>query len=345
MSRAGVLRTFLSVFVFSFLNIANAAKTDVVVLINGDRVTGEVKSLEFGVLSYSTDSMGTVKIDWEDVISLTTEQTLQVEIDSGTRYFGSLYQPNAPGLISVGRSEENIQELSHDSVVRMTQIGVDETFLERVDGDFSIGFDADKGSQVAKTDLTANFNYRTRKYLVGVNANFSLTDQPGADTTQRANIGTNYRRFRSNRWFNEWYANAEKNDQLGLDGRLTAGGALGRYVVQTNRDHLSWLAGVQATKENPADDEASDINGEFRLSMQYLHRAHEPDTNFLWTVDFFPRIDNVSSIRAESDLTFRKEFIKDLFFDITLYYSYITEVPLGAERDDYGVVTSVGYKF
>jgi hypothetical protein len=40
--------------------LAQAAKTDVVTLINGDDVTGEVKSLEFSELRYSTDSMGTV---------------------------------------------------------------------------------------------------------------------------------------------------------------------------------------------------------------------------------------------------------------------------------------------
>ena len=42
-------------------------KTDVVILKNGDHVSGEIKSLERGKLSLSTDSMGTVKIEWEDV--------------------------------------------------------------------------------------------------------------------------------------------------------------------------------------------------------------------------------------------------------------------------------------
>ena len=34
---------------------AYAEKTDVVVLINGNAVTGEIKSLDFGSLRYSTD--------------------------------------------------------------------------------------------------------------------------------------------------------------------------------------------------------------------------------------------------------------------------------------------------
>ena len=53
-------------------------------------ITCEIKTLEFGALKYSTDSMGTVSIDWEDIVSITTQQTLQVEVSDGTRYFGRL---------------------------------------------------------------------------------------------------------------------------------------------------------------------------------------------------------------------------------------------------------------
>ena len=59
-------------------------KTDVVVLINGDAVTAEIKSLAFSDLRYSTDSMGTVDIEWEDIVSLTSNQSLQIETATGT---------------------------------------------------------------------------------------------------------------------------------------------------------------------------------------------------------------------------------------------------------------------
>ena len=42
-------------------------KTDVVILKNGDRVTGEIKSLDRGKMSLSTDHMGTIQIEWEEV--------------------------------------------------------------------------------------------------------------------------------------------------------------------------------------------------------------------------------------------------------------------------------------
>lgn len=39
------------------------AKTDIVSLANGDRVTGEIKLIEHGKLRISTDSMGDVLIE------------------------------------------------------------------------------------------------------------------------------------------------------------------------------------------------------------------------------------------------------------------------------------------
>ena len=69
---------------------ALAARTDTVLLINGNTITGEVETYDFGKLEYSTDSMGTVNIDWEDIVTITSNRSLQVEVVDGTRYFGHL---------------------------------------------------------------------------------------------------------------------------------------------------------------------------------------------------------------------------------------------------------------
>lgn len=44
-------------------------KTDRAVFLNGDVLTGEIKSLDRGKLRYSTNAMGTVSIEWDDLES------------------------------------------------------------------------------------------------------------------------------------------------------------------------------------------------------------------------------------------------------------------------------------
>ena len=58
---------------------ALAAKTDVVTLKNGDRITGEVKRLDRGRLRYSTDDMGTIYIGIRHDDDLFVAQIVYVE--------------------------------------------------------------------------------------------------------------------------------------------------------------------------------------------------------------------------------------------------------------------------
>ena len=46
-------------------------KTDVIILKNGDRVTGEIRKLERGKLRLSTDHMSDILIEWEGIKHIT----------------------------------------------------------------------------------------------------------------------------------------------------------------------------------------------------------------------------------------------------------------------------------
>ena len=323
---------------------AEAAKTDVVVLINGDAVTGEIKSLDFGELRYSTDSMGTVSIEWEEVVSLQSDQSLQVEVASGTRYFGGLFGAGADGRVGVGRGE-NIQEIDLSQIVRITPIETNEKIWQRFEGSVKFGFNSDKASQVTIGNLSANVRYRARTYLLGLDLVSSVTDQPGAETTQNQSLKLNYQRFRNNRWFTDWFTSAESNDEQGVDRRLSVGGGLGKYLVQSNKNQLSLLVGLVATRESLIGTEPDTTNAEANFSVKYLHRSLEPSSDMTFTTDVFPQLQDFSSFRSNSNLSLRREIIEDLFFDLSFYYTYLSEPPEGAEKDDYGVVTSIGYSF
>jgi putative salt-induced outer membrane protein YdiY len=321
-----------------------AAKTDIVVLINGNAVTGEVKSLEFGSLRYSTDSMGTVSIDWEDIVSVTSQQDLQIELADGTRYFGKLFSPDDRHFVRIKTASEEVI-IESSQVVRITPIETSEKFLERLDGSFSFGIQTTKSTEVTTSNLAADVSYRTRKYLFGTRLNSSVTDQPSEPTTARQSVGLNYQRFRPNRWFTDWFTTWEKNDALEIVGRTAVGAALGRYIVQTNKSQLSLAVGAQGARTNKLGEEESDIEGEGRIEIRYLRRNLAPESSFRFTTTMFPLLDDFSSYRAESDLSLRREVFEDLFLELSVGYSYISEPTGGAEKSDYTATTSIGYSF
>ena len=62
-----------SFFVLFSAQLYSHSKVDNIRLANGNDITGEIKRLIRGKLSNGTDSMGTVDIEWEDVIALEQE--------------------------------------------------------------------------------------------------------------------------------------------------------------------------------------------------------------------------------------------------------------------------------
>jgi small nuclear ribonucleoprotein (snRNP)-like protein len=315
-----------SLLLFAAPAVAIAAKTDAVLLVNGNTITGEIKSLDFGALRYSTDSMGTVSIDWEDIVSITTKQTLQVEISDGTRYFGTLDSAEDRFQIKVRTSIGEV-DLHTSQIVRMVAIDAEESFWERLDGSFALGFDAEKSSDVTTLRTTADVAYRTRAYLVGLQATLNNTTQAEDETRNRTNIRGNYQRFRGNRWFTDWFSGWERHDELGIQSRVSVGAALGRYLVQTNRNQLSLTGGLNVTHTEFTGDDPATETAEGRIQVRYLHRNLDPEANITFTTNIFPLLEDLGEYRAESELIFRREFVEDLFFDVTLSHSYTTNPP------------------
>jgi len=66
-------------------------KTDVLVMKNGDRLTGEIKGLDQGVLYVSFDYiLGTSSVQWSKVAHLESKQLFIVKTADGSVYTGTL---------------------------------------------------------------------------------------------------------------------------------------------------------------------------------------------------------------------------------------------------------------
>src|SRR5579872_3867019 len=69
---------------------AFAQKVDVVTLKNGDHLTCEIKKLDQGRLTVSTDALDKVVVYWQDVGAVTSPREFEVTLASGDKYYGAL---------------------------------------------------------------------------------------------------------------------------------------------------------------------------------------------------------------------------------------------------------------
>jgi len=318
-------------------------KTDVIYLQNGDRITAEIKRLDRGRVEASTDGMGTVFIEWDDIARVDSPMVFQVELQSGKRLDGTL-GAGGDGTLLV-RTGDDGQSVAMAQVVRIDPLKTTESRLHRWDGSVSAGFDTTKAARTTSLTASADARYRGENYLVNLDAGLYSYSQDDAPDSTWASATALYRRLLAERWFWALFGSAERNDELGLDLRIQGGGGAGRFLVQDGRSLWSAMAGLAASREKPTDESASSELAAM-LGTTYEYFVYDsPKTTFKFELAAFPYLTESGRVRASLDTGLRRELVEDLFFDLSFYGQYDSDPPDSGEDTDYGLVTSLGYSF
>lgn len=325
---------------------AAAPKTDVIVFQNGDRLTGEIKGLEHGRLELKTDNLGTVYIEWDKIATVETGQYVEVQTSSGARRFGRIPQAPTPGSIDlVGGDGAAQQPVAMADVVRVAPIEQG-SLAKRLDGYVTVGLNYTKADNQTEFNLSGGLSSRDEVREWSLDGMMTVNAQSTADTTSMYDVTLGNRRFLENRWFGQFFATVQGNEELGLNIREVLGAGVGRYVMQDSHSEWAVVAGLAGTHEN-FESESSRNSLEALLATEYsLFRYDTPKRDLNMGLAVFPSLTDAGRVRAEADIDSRYELVKDLFFDVSLYASYDSEAdPAAPSNYDYGIVTSLGYSF
>jgi hypothetical protein len=325
---------------------AAAPKTDVIVLVNGDRITGEIKGLEYNQLKVSTDHMGTVYIEWDKIARVQTDQFLLLERGDGSRYYGQLAAPDQDAQLAVRRTADGKAEpVAMSTVVRAQPIeGGD--FIDRLDGYVSAGFDLSQSGDNTTFNFAGGLSSRSRVREWSLDGTADLTDD-SARRTERYDLSGVNRRLLQGQNFYQGQLSFTRNTELDLNLRSQFGGGLGRYFVRSNSMEWRAGAGLAYTHENYQSEGAFD-SIELVLATDFsVFRYDFPETDIGGSLALYPSLTKSGRYRAEGDVHAAYEFVDDLYFELRMYGSYDSEPPgeVDAPSGDYGVVTSLGYKF
>src|SRR5215469_2831831 len=87
-----IIRAVAFASILSFAGpLAARQSTDVIIMSNGDRLTGTIKRLEAGVLYFGFDyADGDLSIDWSKVVRVESKQLFIVKTQDGSVFVGNL---------------------------------------------------------------------------------------------------------------------------------------------------------------------------------------------------------------------------------------------------------------
>jgi hypothetical protein len=334
-----ILTIFL-ILIFSVITFAQ--KEDIVIMQNGDNITGEIKRLELGILLFKTDDMETIRIKWDKIKSLQTKNIYEIELQDGRVYYGSI-EPGEidDALIIKGVTAEN--QLFIPFIVKITRIK--ETFWEILDGYVKLGASFTKASGVGQFNFGFSGNYRTKIFYSELIANSVITTTNKEQTSRKQDIFFTYRRFLEKKWFWAATAGAEENTELGIQLRTSVGGGAGRYFLKTNIHWLYGLAGLTLNREWFIDSTEARNNIEGLITSQYILFIYDhPKVSLQTTLNIFPSVTNFGRVRSNLDVSLDWEIFLDFYWVFAFYFNYDNKPTSNASQTDYRFETSFKYE-
>lgn len=319
-------------------------RTDLLFLPNGDVITGEIKKLEFGALTYKTDDLGTMTVKWTEVGKLKSTDYFEFILGSGIRIFGSIDTTSEFRIIRI-LSEEDTFDIKLLDIIEITPIKG--KFLARIDGSVDLGYNFTKGSEVTKFTFTGRVDYRGEQVLSYINIFSDITVQPERDDTRKQDATYSFKYIFSGDLFGNIFIGASQNTELGLESRIFSGIGIGKDFVHNNFHQFLAQIGIMGNRENATEGASSTNNLEAYGVVQYrVFRKNIPKVDLNTTFIAIPSFTVKNRWRLEYDIKAKFELISDFYFSLSFYYQYDNKPPNSkAASFDYGITTSIGYSF
>jgi len=326
-----------------------ALKTDVVVLVNGDRLTGDIKGVSHGKLDFSTNDAGRLSIEWEKVVRVTSIHSFELEDRSGWRYRGWLPQSQEDGRLVV--SGQRTDTLRLTDVVLVNQLG-DNLFL-RTKAYLDLGFTFAKANLATTLSIDGEVAYRGPKLGALFSFESYVQGQEASPTTSRNTATAQLQRFLPKRWSVDVFGKYEQNDELNLLGRASLGAGATRMVKQSNRAELSWSAGLVGTKEHfslvdtvaSADTTRSNLEGLLGLTWS-VFKFDSPKLDFSTSLMTHPSLSDLGRVRTDFSLRLKYELVKDFFVGLSFSDNFDSRPPdPNATRNDFVTSFTIGWSY
>jgi len=313
-------------------------KTDVIVLDNGDRITGEIASMTRGKVDFKTDDIGRIAVEWLQVAQVTSDHVYDVELSSGATYLGPLLPPPGKKQIAVG---PNVVPLAE--VVAITPI--DDEFWSRVRAYLDLGFTLAKSNNATTLSSDGEFAYRGERFGSSLSFDTYLQDDKNSVAVSRSSV-----EISGSYYFVPWklnlFASADQNDELALDLRLSLGADASYAAVRNSFMELWVSAGIAGAHEQYVGTSPNLSAAAYFDATWQAFRYSTPKLDSTVEVSVLPVLTDLGRVRGTTTVRFKYEVLKDFNVGLNFSFSFDTRPPdPSASKTDYFTSLTVGWSY
>lgn len=332
---------FLKLFVLGFLSCAVAAHADLLVMDNGDRITGRLDSITGGKAIFDTPYAGRIWVEIANIRTLETEEAYAVRM--GDRMIEGTFAGEGDLQQLIGADQAAI--VNWTGVRSATQSR--NAFTRFTAGwgshlDLALSL-ADGNSSTEAFNVLLEVDYQDELNAHLVTALLAREEGEGLLTRDQLDIDYGYKRFLTERWYGAGNAEYFQDTLKDIDSRITLGIGVGVQFIDNSIQNLSSDIGISAVREDIGGD--SDVEPALRLGVDYQRFV------LAKTIELFHRQSILQLLGDEKNQVFssstgiRYAYNERIDTNFRIDLAYESDPPPGNERTDTTYSLGVGIKF
>jgi len=325
----------------------SVATADVVVLKNGDRVTGTIVTLADGKLRVKTDLMGEVTMDLANVQTFSTDEPITLLFKDGTVVHQKIASAEA-GKVAV--QPGGLIQPQPLALADLAAVNPPEKPKVTWEGHLTAGATFTGGNSLTQTEsLDANLIRRTEEDRITVNGYYlyaQARDSNGMDevTANKWFAGARYDYFLSKKWFMFANANYMRDQVADLEARAVGGLGAGYQWIESKPMNFNTdlgLGGMHEAYTNPSRTDNTIVG---QVSYHF-DKSLFSSLTFLHDLTFLPDLGGPSNFKVRTSAEMRAALSKALFASFKVFLDYDSQPAAGRERTDTEYILGVGVNF
>jgi putative salt-induced outer membrane protein YdiY len=339
------------IFALSLACLSSSAREirkDLIVMTNGDRITGQVKRLENGLLFVEMPYIsGNVGLDWNQVDSVQSTASFQIVLNNGQRLTGNIEKISRE---KANNEDFKIREATEEIQVPSTSIAnIDTqkpTFWRQLKGNIDFGYSFTSGNNQSALNADSTVTYKTTSWAATTSFDSTFGGQTDATSTNREDLQGLITRYLNRNSFVGGVYDFLHSSQQDLTLRTTLGGGYGRFLKRTTNSNLAWLGGVAYIHENFDTSTAKPTNQsmEALVGLQYDYIRFDFG-EFDSQVQIFPGLTDSGRIRVTTNNSLSIKLRNNFYLQFTFWDNFDSRPPTTARKNELGTSTGIGWSF
>ena len=321
------------------LVLGPVAGADVLVLKNGDRITGEIKAIWDDEITIEPTYSDEFEVDAEVVAHIESKRKFDIELSDGTKFAAVLKGANAEGLqIFVIDGEEIAAPLAQ--LYELDEIDDPVEWDSYVDLSAAVNTG---NTESLNTKLSGNTTLTIGDHRHYGDASFIREEQFSETTKDQDLVRYNYNWLFNDPWFFSTALTLERDPIRELDRRAILTAGMGRDIWNTPRLTLNIQLGAGLITEEIAA--SSDQSSVVAWTLRYRQDLFGEDLEIYHNNSITRYIDGRENTIYKTTTGLRYEITDLLYANFSVDYDYETQPAQTATSEDLAVLFGLGVEF